>query len=205
MSTDTGLWIRELESRFSGDKVIAGFKNIDAIVASAREREVLKKLSETDIMTGIYNRGYGEKLARELVEGGAKGMLCILDIDKFKEVNDTYGHYAGDKAVIAVAECLKKAFGEKAVVFRLGGDEFSAVIEGYSSRESGKGIIDTLFREIEELDIPELVGSRFFTSVGVAFFGREGDSRDFEQLYKGADECVYLSKKTEGNKVNFFN
>ena len=193
-----------LVTKSGHDKVIAGFKNIDAIVASANERDALRVMSETDIMTGTFNRGHGEKLARECVDNGEKGMLCIFDLDKFKEVNDTYGHNAGDKALISVARSLKHAFGDDNIVFRLGGDEFSAVAKNITDKEKGKELIDRFFAEINGLDIPELAGSKIFTSVGVAFFGGENGEEDFEELYKKADTCVYESKKTEGNCVNFY-
>ena len=194
----------KLDTKSGYNKVIAGFKNIDAIVASAKERDALKVLSETDIMTGTFNRGYGEKLARELVDKGEKGMLCIFDLDKFKEVNDTYGHNAGDKALISVARALKHVFGEDNIVFRLGGDEFSAVARNVTDKKKGRELIERFFKEIDNLDIPELSGSKIFTSVGAAFFGGEECDDDFEELYKKADTCVYESKKTTGNIVNFY-
>ncbi len=195
----------KLVTKSGYDKVIAGFKNIDAIVASANETDALRVLSQTDIMTGVFNRGHGEKISKEYIETGKKGMFCILDLDRFKEINDTYGHDVGDKALIAVARSLKKVFGSDNIVFRLGGDEFSAIAGDVTDPAQGRKIIESFFDDIEHIGIPELPGSRLYTSVGAIFFGIDESEGNFEELYKKADSCVYESKKTAGNKVTFYN
>ncbi|MBR4761002.1 MAG: diguanylate cyclase [Lachnospiraceae bacterium] len=184
------------------DRVIAGFKNIDAIVESAREREALKVLSETDIMTSVLNRGHGEKLATQAVDSGQPGMLCILDMDDFKQINDTYGHSVGDKVLIGVADCLKKAFRASDIVFRLGGDEFSVVAVGVRRREDADNLITRFFNLVDTLLIPELAGIGVAVSVGAVMFS--DNSAKFEQLYREADSCVYESKKIEGSAVTFY-
>ncbi len=195
----------KLVTKSGYDKVIAGFKNIDAIVASANETDALRVLSQTDIMTGVFNRGHGEKVSKEYIETGKQGMFCILDLDRFKEINDTYGHDVGDKALIAVARSLKKVFGSDNIVFRLGGDEFSAIAGDVTDPAQGRKIIESFFDDIEHIGIPELSGSRLYTSVGAIFFGIDESEGNFEELYKKADRCVYESKKTAGNKVTFYN
>ncbi len=184
------------------DRVIAGFKNIDAIVESAREREALKVLSETDIMTSVLNRGHGEKLATEAVNSGQPGMFCILDMDDFKQINDTYGHAVGDKVLIGVAGCLKKAFRKSDIVFRLGGDEFSALAVGVRRREDADKLIERFFNLVDTLLIPELQDIGVSVSVGAVMFS-EGSAK-FEQLYREADSCVYESKKKRGSAVTFY-
>ena len=182
--------------------IIAGFKNIDSIVSTARERDNLKTLSETDLMTGLLNRGSGEKMASELIETGIRGMLIIFDVDKFKSINDTFGHGIGDKVIIAVADCLRKAFRDGDVVFRLGGDEFSALAVNVDSMTTGRAIIDRLFDRINNINIPELLDRRITVSVCAAM--SDGVfTTSFEEMYKKADACVYESKKIKGNAVNF--
>ena len=192
-----------IHSAAGDNKVIAGFKNIDATVKSAKEREALKILSETDIMTGIYNRGHGEKLATLSIEGDEIGMFCILDMDRFKHINDTYGHNVGDKVLIAVADLLKKAFRNSDVVFRLGGDEFAVAAPGIKTSETGRKLLMRFFEMLDAIDIPELNGLRVTVSVGAIIYG-VGRRKPFEEIYKDADVCVYLAKNGQDNCGRFY-
>lgn len=184
-------------------KIVAAFKNVDDFVNAAKERESLIILSETDMMTGLLNRGSGEKKAGNSIKSGNGGMLCILDIDKFKDINDTYGHSVGDKVIVSVAKCLKDAFREKDIVFRLGGDEFAVFAMGEISEESGHKIFERFFKKLDEIKIPEIGERKIYTSVGAIIIEESGES-SFDELYKCADRCVYKSKKTFGNMVNFY-
>lgn len=80
---------------------------VEVIDAEKRKENRLLYLSETDLMTGIRNRGSGEKAITDLIKEGTKGLMCLLDCDKFKNVNDTYGHVVGDAVIIAVARSLQ--------------------------------------------------------------------------------------------------
>ena len=186
----------------NGQKVIVGFKNIDRMVAEAREKEQLRVLSETDLMTGLYNRGCGEMKAAEALQNDSKCMLLIMDIDKFKNINDAYGHTVGDKAIVGVAHCLKKAFRAEDIVFRLGGDEFAVMAHDIENKEQGEKIIRRFFDILDDMEIRELGGYQITVSVG-AVLADEGSNEDFENLYKKADSCVYLSKRQKGNALNF--
>ncbi|MFR7383134.1 MAG: GGDEF domain-containing protein [Anaerostipes sp.] len=72
-------------------------------------------------MTGLYNRGCGERKIIKAIKNNSKGFLCLIDCDKFKKINDTYGHAVGDQVIIAVAQALKKSCREHDIVLRLGG------------------------------------------------------------------------------------
>ena len=173
------------------------------IIEAAKQREKrLISLSETDAMTGLLNRGSGEKKIRTLISGGIEGMFCMLDADKFKSVNDNYGHDVGDKVIIAIAECLKKAFRNTDVIMRLGGDEFSAYLLGVTDEERGRIAIERFFKEIDKIDIPELGERKISVSLGASIFDGK-DNCSFEELYKRADEATYISKKTVGNCMTF--
>ena len=87
-------------------------------------------LSEIDALTSISNRGSGERRAEKLINSGVKGMFCLLDVDKFKSINDSFGHTVGDKALIEIADCLRRSFTGSDVVMRLGGDEFAVYAVG---------------------------------------------------------------------------
>lgn len=67
----------------------------------------LLSMAQTDLMTGIYNRGHGESLIEQSLHNKVKGMMCIIDCDEFKSINDTYGHSVGDDVIIAIAHTLQ--------------------------------------------------------------------------------------------------
>ena len=171
---------------------------IELIDEEKNREHHLIQLSETDAMTGLRNRGSGEKTITELMTHGQEGMFCLLDADKFKSVNDNYGHDVGDKVIKAIANCLKHTFRTSDVVLRLGGDEFAAYALGVTDVERAKIIIDRLFNEIDKIDIPELGDRKINISLGAAFFVFN-EGCNFGEIYKRADLAVYQSKKISGN------
>ncbi len=177
---------------------------IEAIDKEKREHEKLRYLSETDQMTGINNRASGSKKIQEYIASGIYGLFIIIDADKFKSVNDNYGHSTGDKVIIEIAECMKRAFRGDDIIMRLGGDEFAAYLSTVADKKTADIIIDRFFREIDSIDIPTLGDHKINVSVGCAF-KRNEDDHDFDALYQHADTCLYLSKEVVGNKATFFN
>lgn len=201
------LWCRGrfvASERESDGSLVSVIWMIEYIDEEKRARDRLKYLSETDSMTGINNRGSGEnKIRKQLVDGDG-GMFILLDIDKFKTFNDRFGHDVGDKVLIAVAGCMKKAFRGDDIIMRLGGDEFAAFIPNVYSREGGGGIVVDRFLEyIASIRLKELEGSLIDVSVGVSFY-RVGDRYTFDELYKRADMCAYESKSRPGTQVTYY-
>ncbi|MCR5725274.1 MAG: GGDEF domain-containing protein, partial [Treponema sp.] len=181
--------------------VMLAFESIDE---DRRRQENLKKLSESDMMTGVQNRGSGEMKVRSALADGKTGMFCLMDVDNFKSINDNYGHQTGDDVIKAIAECLKKTFRDSDIVFRLGGDEFAVFSEGVTDRNLGKRIIDRFFANVEAISLPALKNRPVCVSVGAAFY--PGNSSDtFEDLYAQADSGTYKSKREPGNLLTFIN
>ena len=116
-----GMWYRARFIRTEGlhyGRVMLLTENIDH---EKRRRDRLQYLSETDHLTSISNRRSGEaKIAKILAHGGC-GMFVLLDADRFKSVNDNYGHDVGDKVIVAIADCMKESFRSGDVLMRLGG------------------------------------------------------------------------------------
>ena len=191
-----------INANIPGSDMLAGFKNVDDVVASAKERQNLEILASTDIMTGILNRGSGERRVIDAMANNKTGMLCILDVDKFKNINDEYGHSVGDKVLRGIADVLKLAFRDEDIIFRLGGDEYAAYIMNLGDKETGKAIMDRVFKAISEMDIPELGDKKVCVSAGAVFF-KEGCKGSFEDYYKLADSGVYESKKVNGSALIF--
>lgn len=174
----------------------------ESIDEDKRQQERLKSLSEMDQMTGIYNRGSGEKYIKDLIFQGKSGMFCLMDADNFKYINDNYGHKTGDKVLIEIARCLKSAFRDTDVVFRLGGDEFAVYSVGITEQKDGKSPLGRFFNQIEKINIPELQGRPITLSVGATFY-TAGMLDSFDKMYQRADEGTYESKKQTGNHVTF--
>ena len=179
--------------------VMVAFENIDE---DRRQQEALRRLSETDAMTGIHNRGSGEEKIRKAMLEGKHGMFCLIDVDKFKSINDNYGHQAGDLALKAIADSLKDVCRESDIVFRLGGDEFAAFAEGVTTHEIGERILNRVFECLEAVDIPALQGRKVTISVGASFYPKSNIDT-FEAVYQRADEGTYESKKHDGNFFHF--
>ena len=180
-------------------RVLMAFEFIDE---DRKRQETLRKLSETDLMTGIRNRGSGERLVRQCMAEGRKGLFCLMDADKFKSINDTFGHSVGDKVIIAIADCLRKTFRDSDVVFRLGGDEFCVYAEGVDNKAIAQKILQRLFDKINSIEISEIGTRRISLSVGATFYlASHRDS--FEAMYQRADEGTYSSKKSSGNMSTF--
>lgn len=200
-----GKWMRlryfEIDRTQTGElhHVMVAFESIDE---DRRQQEALRRIAETDAMTGVNNRGSGEQKIREALKNGKHGMFCLIDVDKFKSINDNYGHQAGDEALKAIAASLSNVFRESDIVFRLGGDEFAAFAEGVTTHEIGERILNRVFERLEMVNIPALKDSKVTISVGASFFPKSNiDS--FEAVYRRADEGTYESKKHEGNFFTF--
>ena len=175
----------------------------EAIDEEKRVRDKYQYLAETDQLTGINNRGSGESKIRDLLQKNVGGMFFLFDVDKFKLVNDNFGHDTGDEVLVGIAERMKRLFREKDIVMRLGGDEYAAYMPGVFSKEDGELIMKRLIDSIHSMDIKRLEGRQIDISVGAAIY-YPTDSYSFGELYKRADNCAYESKKIPGSAVTFY-
>ncbi len=180
--------------------VIWAVENIDT---EKRSRDKLRYLAEIDQLTQINNRGSGEDKIRNALKTGEGGMFVLFDVDRFKSINDNFGHNTGDKVLMAIGEAMRKTFREKDIILRLGGDEFAAYTPTICNIEAGRPVINRLIHSIENIDLPELSGTMVNISVGAAFYLPD-DNFSFEELYKHADSCTYESKKIKGSFVTFY-
>ncbi len=178
-------------------------QNLHTRIAREEKRgKELQKLSETDRMTGLYDRVSAERRINELLGFRIGGMFLEIDIDKFKSINDNFGHQAGDKAILAVADALRSTFRSSEITTRMGGDEFGAFVPGIADRDVAEAIVRKLFDRIDAIDIPELQGNKVSISVGAVLCdGEQGAT--FRDLYAASDDAMYVSKKTVGNCLTF--
>ncbi|MCR4632728.1 MAG: GGDEF domain-containing protein, partial [Erysipelotrichaceae bacterium] len=151
-----------------------------------------------DALTGLFNRGAYELLIQS-VDTEHMAML-IVDVDHFKQINDTYGHAIGDKALKAVADLLRKSFRSVDIICRFGGDEFVVVMTRVNSSmrqlvENKISQANKILKEPHE-DLPPIS-----LSVGVAFSDRENPSGS---IFEDADAALYRVKEAGGNGVGFY-
>ena len=168
-----------------------------------REKE-FKRLSNTDSLTLLSNRAHFLKrsaLVFNQVNRRTDALACLLlDLDHFKKINDTYGHHAGDKVLIAVAEVLKQNAREYDEVSRLGGEEF-AVLMPTTTLDVAAQVATRIRERLEEKCI-EVDGHtlNITTSIGVACYP-DVDIHGVEDLLKKADMALYEAKRCGRNKV----
>ena len=159
-----------------------------------------------DALTGLVNRREFEHRLAESIEvarrGEASHMLCYLDLDRFKIVNDTSGHLAGDSMLREVAKLLREAVRDSDTVARLGGDEFGLLLVG-CPLEKARQISDDVCRSIAAYRF--VWHDRVFNigvSIGLIEIGREAGS--VEQLLAAADSACYVAKKEGAGRVSVY-
>lgn len=171
---------------------------VEVIDEQKRREKKLLYLSETDSMTGINNRGSGERKITEFLEKKKGGLFCLLDCDKFKKINDTYGHAVGDTVLIKLSAVLQRACRENDIVMRLGGDEFAMYLPGMPDKAQAESFFKRLFTQIDKISIPEMQGEKINVSLGASLCS-DKDRATFDTLYREADAAMYESKKIVGN------
>ena len=170
---------------------------------SARKmlEENLLILSETDALTSICNRRSGEKKIENLLSEGVTGVFCLFDVNKFKHVNDTYGHTAGDHVLIAIANTMKKTFRNSDVLMRLGGDEFVVFATNIESEDIATNVLNRFLNNISNIDLPEIAKEKITISLGAVLVS---ENEPFSQMYAKADSLMYDCKKKGGNAFIFY-
>lgn len=201
-----GIWCRARFVNVDFDKVdqepryvIFAVENINE--EKNREKELISQ-AETDAMTGLYNRAGGVSKIKEMLHSGKKGMLCLFDVDKFKAINDNFGHQVGDKVIVAVADAMRKTFRDGDVLLRLGGDEYMVFLNKVTTEELGSIAVGRFFAELGKTIVEGHEDYQICVSLGATFF--KGGKVDFDELYKQADTCTYESKKIEGRAFTFW-
>jgi len=199
-----------LEACLSTWRGIDGFQYgaaVRDISARKNEAERMRHLAEHDTLTGLANRNkLYEHLGARLVEAKArqtKVALLLLDLDKFKQVNDTLGHAAGDQLLCAVARRLDALVENSGLVARLSGDEFAVVMSGAAAVEHATALADRTCRTFDDATFS--VGEndlRVNVSIGVATYPDHCVTAD--ELFGNADLALYRAKATgRGRQVTF--
>lgn len=185
------------------DGVLLGVITDDDVLVSWRSIQKTLRTSQGDGVTGLPNRlAFDQHLAAEINRAARSGQsvgVILVDLDYFKQINDQWGHGAGDQALAAVAETLRSSLRSYDMVARFGGDEFAVVCGGCRTGE-----IDIVMRRLREnimqrradaaadLPVPSV-------SMGAAVAHSAGEIQSVERLVAAADEALYCAKKSGRN------
>jgi len=185
------------------DGKISHFVGVFSDITSRKstEKELLK-LANVDPLTELPNRSFFQASHQNLVRKAAQHSLLCLDMDNFKKINDSLGHQTGDILIKQIAKRLQRITGKNATCYRLGGDEFSILMEDnadiHTVTHYAQNLLDTLSR-------PFIINKQEFVlgaSIGIAFFPDDGESP--QEMLKNADTAMYFAKNNGGNSYQFF-
>jgi diguanylate cyclase (GGDEF)-like protein/PAS domain S-box-containing protein len=190
----------------AGDRIYAA----QNITERRKAEQRIRYLARIDALTKIPNRmQFQHLLQRSIARARRSGKsLCLLylDVDKFKDINDTFGHLAGDKTLETVAKRLTEAAPPNSVIGRLAGDEFAVIVDKLEPGAQMVPALNKLAREIlDRLAEPFFVqGNEVFMtgSMGIAFY--PSDARNVIDLIRNADAALYHSKKNGGNVFSYY-
>lgn len=200
-------WELSASPRFGENGSFLGFRGVGSNVTEQRESaDKISHLARFDTLTGLPNRlQLTETLGTALQDSDKWRRRCaflMIDLDRFKAVNDTLGHPIGDRLLAQVAKRLQLIMSDNELCGRLGGDEFAVVVKDASSAEYlsrlAKRIIEALSRPYEVDQNSLFIGA----SVGSAY--GPADGRTVELLMRSADLALYRSKEVGGNSHNSY-
>lgn len=182
---------------------ISHFVGVFSDITKRKDTEAeLIKLASSDTLTGLPNRALFQANQDRLVKKNINHALLVFDLDNFKKINDSMGHQVGDNILCQVAERMLALSRKKDTVYRLGGDEFSIIIEDtndiHTITSLAKGILSTIAQPFK-LKNQEIV---LYSSIGIVLFPEDGLTG--HELLRNADTAMYHAKGSGGNKYQFF-
>ncbi len=176
------------------------------ITDKVRTDELIWRQANFDLLTGLPNRRmFHDRLEQEIKKahrGKSKVALLFIDLDRFKEINDTLGHHLGDQLLIEAASRIVSCVRESDTVARLGGDEFTVVLSELPDSAHAEKIAQAI---LEKLVAPfQLYTDNAYisASIGITFY--PDDALDVEQLLRNADQAMYLAKNAGRNRLGYF-
>ena len=181
---------------------------IVAIINNVTEMQTmrleLEKRSRTDSLTGLLNKQATEEQIKTLIEGNANctGALLMIDVDKFKQINDTFGHAAGDKVLQSIGNVILDSFKGMDVKGRIGGDEFMVFLRDIKNADTAVRLATKVLDRAQKLFPNEPFGKSISISIGIALYPEH--NRNFEGLYRAADKALYDVKEHGRGFINLY-
>ena len=165
-------------------------------------KEETQRAAETDLLTGLTIRLAAQDEIEEHLKSDDHGVMMLLDLDRFKSVNDRLGHQMGDKVLVDVASDLKKMFRNSDVLSRLGGDEFVVYLKSVPEKEWALQRASQVVREVRRWVGNGTTNIQITASVGIVM--TDMVARNYDDLYRAADIAMYTAKAEGGNKALFY-
>jgi diguanylate cyclase (GGDEF)-like protein len=181
---------------------------VNASLDNVAHRERLKQLGMTDPLTGLANRRYFDERLREETMRAARYALpvaCLfIDIDGFKQINDTHGHPTGDRALVLVAACVRQQVRLGDTLARYGGEEFAALLQG--DLKDALVVAERVRQAVSTLELLGEYGTRIGLTVSIGVSARTSKRRDDpatlgNTLIDEADRAMYKAKRKGRNRV----
>ncbi|SET08596.1 EAL domain-containing protein [Thalassotalea agarivorans] len=184
-------------------QAISHFVGVFSDITERKKTESeLRKLANSDSLTQLPNRAFFQATQTKLVEQGTPHALLVFDLDNFKKINDSMGHEIGDMLLCSVADRISNIGRKQDTVYRLGGDEFSLIIENtndiHTITSIAKEVLETIAQPMK-LRSQEVV---LYSSIGIVLYPEDGASS--QELLKNADTAMYHAKNLGGNRYQFF-
>ncbi|WP_170309559.1 EAL domain-containing protein [Litorilituus lipolyticus] len=217
--TERGYWHNEIESKRENGSTYITDLNLDVIydengnishyvgifsdITKRKSTELeLRRLANSDTLTGLPNRSLFQANQTKLVNNKERHALLVFDLDNFKKINDSLGHQIGDAILCKIAERLLNLGRKQDTVYRLGGDEFSILIENTNDIHTITTIANEVLATIArpfKVKSQEIV---LYSSIGIVLYPDDGLGP--HELLKNADTAMYHAKNSGGNRYQFF-
>lgn len=186
--------------------ILAGFTFILLCFIAVNRYWQIKQLklkAITDSTTGIYNRYKFNIEVEKSISKNIPFSLIFLDLDHFKEINDSLGHDAGDDYISHIAKTIRESVGKNGIVARIGGDEFAVLFFKYfKNKNTKKSIIHKILMDVRKEHTLKNKIIKGSASIGVVNFPENGNTT--QQLLQHADVAMYASKNNGRNNITFF-
>ncbi len=220
--SDTGEWAGEIWNKNKAGNIFPEWLSIsvirgrqskvqyhvamfDDITLRKNEESRLIHKAHYDYLTDLPNRPlFRENLKRTISaakRNNQKSALLFLDLDRFKDVNDSMGHAAGDQLLIEAARRIRASIRESDVAARLGGDEFSVLLPNINSIESTEDVAEKILAMMRETFLLSGEDVNISVSIGIVMFA--GESADIERLLNRADQAMYKAKQSGRDRMHF--
>ncbi len=199
-------FIREVDSVINNFKNTSNILNDNFIKVQKANRE-LEYLANHDPLTKLTNRFVFNKKLDKSIEYANKNdkklAVMFLDLDRFKLINDTFGHKAGDQLLIEISRRLITIIGDEDVVCRMSGDEFTFLISNIESEKDAAKIADDILNILQERYVLEEQEINISASMGISFYPQDGNKTEI--LLKKADIAMYRAKDNGKCNYKFYN
>lgn len=199
------IWLTTLTPIIEGDKVSHIVGSSTDITERKKLEQELEKNANYDKLTGLPNRRlFFERLERAVLENERderKFALLFVDLDGFKDINDSYGHEVGDEVLITVGNRLLKCVRKADTVARMGGDEFTIIFRNIENKRDVEKLVKKIHVELQEVMHIGPNQCKVNSSIGVAIYPENG--RDSGTLLKNADSSMYDIKRNGKGGISF--